>query len=109
MGFCKTIYKNKIVFLIDKKNVDDTLVQKIIFQNSTNKKIGLDMKNVESVNSPLLIKCLIENKIKLYNLQSELLTYFAIILKNGFLKSYMNFADFSENKRELVKRHFLVA
>ena len=66
-------------------------------------------KNVESVNSPLLIKCLIENKIKLYNLQSELLTYFAIILKNGFLKSYMNFADFSENKRELVKRHFLVA
>lgn len=109
MGIYKTIYKNKIVFLINEKIVDDILIRKILSQISSDKKIGIDMKKVETVNSPLLIKCLIENKIKLYNLQSELLTYFAIILKSGFLKSFMNFADFSENKRELVKRHFLVA
>ena len=50
-----------------------------------------------------------KNKIKLFNLQSEVLTYFALILKDGFLKSYINYSDFKDDKRELIKRHFLVA
>ena len=89
--------------------VDDDLVREILKNSPYKKRIGLDMTNVENVSSPLLIEYLLKNKIKLFNLHSELLTYFAIILKNGFLKSYMNCSDFSENKRELVKRHFLVA
>jgi len=109
MPFFKTVYKDKIVFIINDEIIDDSLIKKIIKQSHAGKKTGLDMSNVQKVNSPLLIECLLQNKIKLFNLKSELLTYFAIILKDGFLKSYINCADFSENKRELIKRHFLVA
>ena len=73
------------------------------------KRAGLDLTNVQNIQSPLLIEYLLNNKIKLFNLQSEVLTYFALILKDGFLKSYVNYFDFKNKKRELVKRHFLVA
>ena len=50
-----------------------------------------------------------QNKIKLFNPQSEVLTYLALVLKDGFLKTYINYSDFKNDKRELIKRHFLVA
>ena len=67
------------------------------------------MSKVQNINSPILIEYLLNNKIKLFNLQSELIAYFALILKDGFLKTYMNFSDFKDNKRELIKRRFLIA
>ena len=105
----KTIYNDKIVFDINKNFVDDILMQKIIENIDENKLNGIDMKNVLNINSPLLIKILLENKIKLFNLQSEVLAYLALTLKDGFLKSYVNYSDFANNKRELIKRRFLVA
>ena len=109
MNFRKTIYKNKIVFHIDQDFIDDNLTEKITSNIEQNKIIGIDMKNIQSINSPLLIKYLLEDKIKLFNLQSELLSYLALTLKDGFLKSYVNYSDFNSNKRELIRRRFLVA
>lgn len=109
MRFNQTIYKKEVVFLINENFVDDMLALEIIKNIPSNKKIGLDMSNVQNVDSPILIKYLLENKIKLFNLQSEVLTYFSLILKDGFLKSFINYSDFSQNKRELIKRRFLVA
>lgn len=109
MQFFRTIYKNEIVFVINQDVVDDILMHEILKNIPKNKKIGLDMNKVQSIDSPALIKQLLENKIKLFNPTSEVLTYLSIILKDGFLKSYINYSDFSENKRELIKRRFLVA
>ena len=109
MTLKKTIYKDKIVFNIEQALVDDVLAQKIIENIDENKLNGIDMQNVSSINSPLFIKYLSENKFKLFNLQSEILAYLAITLKGGFLRSYVSFSDFSNNKRELIKRRFLVA
>ena len=109
MTLKKTIYKDKIVFNIEQALVDDVLAQKIIENIDENKLNGIDMQNVSSINSPLFIKFLLENKIKLFNLQSEVLAYLAITLKDGALRSYINFSDFLNNKRELIKRRFLVA
>ena len=109
MQFFKTIYKNEIVFLINQEVVDDSLVHEILKNSSKNKKIGLDMSKVQNINSPVLINQLLANKIKLFNPKSEVLAYLSIILKDGFLKSYINYSDFKENKRELIKRRFLVA
>lgn len=109
MEFFKTIHKKEIVFFINTKIIDDNLINQIILQVQDDKKIGLDMSMVQNINSPLLIKYLLQNKIKLFNLQSEVLTYLSIILKDGFLKSFINYSDFKENKRELIKRKFLVA
>ena len=108
MNFEKTIFENEIVFVINQKTIDDNLIKKIISNANSKKRIGLDMTFVQNINSNVLIRCLLENKIKLFNLQSEVLTYFSIIFKDGFLKSYVNFLDFKDNKRELVKRHFVV-
>lgn len=109
MEFFKTIHKKEIVFFINTKIIDDNLINQIISQIQDDKKIGLDMSMVQNIDSPLLIKYLLQNKIKLFNLQSEVLTYLSIILKDGFLKSFINYSDFKENKRELIKRKFLVA
>lgn len=109
MRFSKTIYENEIVFIIGDKKVDDFLACQIISQIPPKKKAGLDMSKVENVDSPILIDYLLKNKIKLFNLKSEVLAYFSIILKSGFLKSYINFSDFKNNKRELIKRNFLIA
>jgi hypothetical protein len=67
------------------------------------------MVNVKTIKSQLFIKCLIENKFKLFNIQSETLAYLSLVLKDCFLKTHLNYQDFSENKREFIKRHFLVA
>ena len=109
MTLQKTICNNKIVFNIDQNFVDDILVQEILEKVEKNKTIGINMQNVQNINSPLFLECLIKNKFKLFNLQSEILAYLAISLKDGFLKSYASYSDFSDNKRELFKRRFLVA
>ena len=67
------------------------------------------MKNVQTIKSKKFIISLLENKFKLFNLKNEILTYLSIILKDGYLKSYINKNDFIKNKRELIKRRFLVA
>jgi len=108
MGFSKTIYKNEIVFIIDEKIVDDSLIKKILKEIKPQQKVGLNMKKVESVNSKYLLKGLIENKFKLFNLKNEIIMYLAIILKDGFLKSYMNIDDFKNNKRELFRRKLYI-
>jgi len=105
----KTINKKEIVFVIDDKKIDDNLACQIIKFIHPKKRVGLDMSKVENIDSPILIEYLLKNKIKLFNLQSEVLAYFALIFKDGFLKSYINYSDFKNNKRELIKRNFLVA
>lgn len=100
--------KKEIIYVVNEKVVDDFLACQILSNVSLDKKIGLDMKKVESIKSPILIEYMLENKVKLFNLQSEVLAYFSLIFKSGHLKSFMNFTDFKENKRELVKRNFLV-
>ena len=109
MDFCKTIYKKEIVFIVNSEIMDEKLFDKIILNCNFKKRIGLDMKNIKNINSEKFIEYLIKNKIKLFNLQSETLAYLALILKDGFLKSYMNLGDFKEEKRELIRRKLLVA
>ena len=109
MSNFETIQKKEIVFVINKEFVDDVLACQIISKIKSKKRVGLDMTKVQSVNSPVLVKYLLENKIKLFNLKSEVLAYFSLVLKDGFLKSYINYSDFKENKRELIKRKLLIA
>ena len=109
MNFEKTILKNQIVFIINQEVIDDTLAKKIIASAGKHKKIGLNMEHVQNIKSNLLIQYMLEKKIKLFNLQDEVLTYLSLIFKDGFLNSYVNYSDFSANKRELVKRHFKIA
>ena len=105
----KQLTEGEIVFIINQKTISNKDTKKIIKKIKPNVKTGLDMKNVTSLNSTLFIQCLIENKFKLYNLNSEILTYLSIILKDGKLKSYINLKDFCENKRELIRRRFFAA
>ena len=109
MPYFKTKHKNNVVFVINQKTIDNELMQGILLDLGNSQKIGFDMTFVQNINSPILIKYLLEDKIKLFNLQSEVLTYLALILKDGFLKSHINFSDFKNNKRELINRHFLIA
>ena len=107
MGFLKQFIDNEIVYIINDDIIRDSLVKEIIKDIKPNYKIGLDMRNVKSLCSSLFVKCLNNNKYKLYNLQSEVLLYLSITLKNGNLKSHMNFKDFKYNKRELIRRRFI--
>lgn len=109
MDFLKTTHKNKIILTINKSKIDDDIVDNILKATKNHQTIGLDMKNVITINSKKFINLLLTNKFKLFNLQSEILMYISIILKEGSLKSYINKNDFIENKRELIKRRFLVA
>ena len=109
MSFLKQFSDNEIVYIIDDAIIKDSLVKEIVHDIKPNYKIGLDMKNVKSLNSSLFIKYLNDNKYKLYNLQSEILAYLSIVIKNGKLKSYMNFKDFKYNKRELIRRKLILA
>ena len=38
----------------------------------------------------------------------QILGTHSFLLKDGFLKSYMNLEDLYLNKRELIRRHFVV-
>ena len=60
MQFFKTIYKKEIVFVINEKIIDDTLACQIISQIPSKKRIGLDMSQVDNINSPILIDYLLK-------------------------------------------------
>lgn len=109
MTFNRINYKNEVIFEINNELIDDVCVSEIISEVSLNKKIGLDMRNVKAINSKYFIEYLLLDKFKLFNLNSEVLAYLAIILKDGFLKSHINFGDFRESKRELIRRKLYVA
>ncbi len=109
MFFSKITGKKEIIFTINSSTVTDDTVDRIFDADAVLKKIGINMQHVSCIKSKKFIKCLIENKFRLYNLQNDVLVYLAIVLKDGFLKSHMSCEDLLENKRELVKRHFLVA
>lgn len=110
MNLSRTIYKDEIVFLLHKDYINDTLTKEILeHAQSENRRIALDLTYVKGIKSPLFIQALINNQFKLFNLNSEVLAYLAIVLKDGFLKTYMNFDDFKTDKRELIKRKFLIA
>ena len=70
--------------------------------------IALDMSNVEEIRSFVFIEALQKNKFRLINVQTEVLTYLSLVLKNGFLKTYINKEDLLNNKRELLRRRFLI-
>lgn len=108
MNITKTIYDNEIVFFVNKEIIDDSVVEKIISNSNKNKKIAIDLKKVKTIKSNFFIDCLIKNKFKLFNLESEVLTYLSLTLESGFLKSYLNYEDFHLNRREFVKRRFVV-
>ena len=108
MEFYKFTNKNRIIFTIENEVIDDFLCDSIISELSDNKKAGIDMRHVNKIEGKKFTKYLLENKYKLFNIKNELLTYLAIILKDGALKSYMNIEDFFEGKRELIRRRFFV-
>ena len=109
MVFLEKIRKNEAILFVENEIIDDKVAQEILVLCNQNKLVAIDMVNVKTINSKLFIECLIENKFKLFNSQSEVLAYLAIILKDGFLKTHLNYQDSKENKREFVKRRFLVA
>lgn len=108
MEVLRTIHKKNIVYKINCKILDDSIVQNIIQDCKSKKRIGIDLSLVETIDSELFLDCLNKNKFKLYNLRNEVLVYLSIVLKDGFLKSYLNYKDFSLDKRELFKRRLQV-
>lgn len=108
MKFNKKITHNEMIFIINEGVVDDNICTSIVSEILPRKKTGIDMRHVYKIEGNDFIKYLLQNKYKLFNLRNEVLTYLAIVLKDGLLKSFMNIDDFCENKRELIKRKFLV-
>lgn len=105
MEFFRAIYKKEIVFFIYKEVLDDALVEKILSYKGLSKRIGLDMKNVRAIDSKLFFECVLKNKFKLFNLNSEILAYLSLILNGGSLRSYISYEDFRLDKRELFRRN----
>ena len=108
MDLLKTKKRFNTVFHINKPIIDDFLTEKILKETSLSKKIGLDMSLVTSIQSKLFIDNVLKDKFKLFNLKTEIILYLSLIIKNGSLKSYMNYNDFSKDKRELFKRYIKV-
>ena len=108
MKFHKKINKNEIIFTIENDVINDFLCKTIVSELPENKKAGIDMRHVKKIEGKYFTKYLLENKYKLFNIKNEVLTYLAIILKDGLLKSFMSREDFDNNKRELVRRRFTV-
>lgn len=100
--------ENKVTILIKNKTIDDNVVNGILFEFK-DKTLGLDMSYVNTVNSKLFIENILSDKFKLYNTKSEVLSYLSLILKENNLKSYMNKSDFERDKRELIRKKFLIA
>ena len=109
MGFYKTENENEIIIVVENDAIDDDFVNSLFCTLNCAKKVGLDMRNVKAVKSRVFVEKLLDGKFRLYNLESEILAYLSIVLKDGFLKSYMSYSDFKENKRELIRRKLFVA
>ncbi len=108
MDFYKTTDNKEVVLVLDKEIIDNDFVDEIISQIDPKRRLGLDMSRVKTIKSFAFIKHLLNDKFRLFNIQSEVLAYLSLVLGGGFLKSYVNQSDFSQNKRELIRRHFLV-
>lgn len=108
MDFSKEIFKDEVIYYINSEIIDEKLTDEIISAINPKLKTGLDMTNVSSITSRKFIKYLSEDKFKLFNIKSELLSFVSIVLKDNFLKTYMNKSDFIYDKRELIKRKFYV-
>lgn len=104
MEIYKSEYKKQIILTVLKEVIDDALSLEIIKNINQNKRVGLDMKKVKTIKSEKFINYLLNDKFSLFNLNNEVMCYLSIILKNGFLKSFLNKHDFLNNKRELIKR-----
>lgn len=98
----------KVVFLISDTIIDDTAAKEILLQTKAYKQVMLDMKNVEAIESDLFINHLLKGRFRLFNLNLKVLLYLSIVLKNGFLYSFMNYKDCLNNKRGLYKRQLKV-
>lgn len=109
MVLLEKIRNKEIILFVENSIIDDKVAEEILVLCKQNKRVAIDMINVKTINSRLFVNSLIENKFKLFNSQNEILVYLALILKDGFLKTHLNYQDFKENKREFIKRHFLVA
>ncbi len=108
MDFSKKFLNGEVIYNINSEIIDEKIMNNIIKTIKPNIKTGLNMKNVKSITSVNFIKYLLEDRFKLFNIQSELLAYISLVLKDNFLKSFMNYEDFSSNKRELIKRKFII-
>lgn len=106
------IFANKALIKINDEIINDALVNNIkeviALKNLEDKKIAFDMSCVKTVNSRLFLENLLNNEFKMFNLQSEILAYFYMVLKNNFLNIYLSKKDFLLNKREFIKRNFLI-
>lgn len=100
--------KNKTIFSINCEIIDENFMTSLYSTVNSFSNIGLDMKKVKTIKSKKFIELLLSNKFKLFNLQNDILTYLLLIMDNGFLKSYLNESDFHLDKREFIKRRFLV-
>ncbi len=100
--------KNAVIFLINCEIIDDYFMTDFEKNINSSDRIGLDMKNVKTIKSFKFIKLLGLNKFKLFNLSSEMLAFIMLISKGGYLKAYVNEQDFNQNKREFIKRKFLI-
>ena len=100
--------KNSTVFLIKCETIDENFMTQFISKINSFSNIGLDMKNVKSIKSKKFLELLLSDKFKLFNLKNEVLVYLSLVIKNGFLKSFLNEEYFKSNKREFIKRGFVV-
>ena len=101
--------ENATIFQINCETIDDNFMTVLNSKINLFSNIGLDMKNVKSINSKKFIESILNNKFKLFNLKNEVLIYLSLVIKNGYLKAFLNEQDFKENKREFIKRNFKIA
>ena len=59
MDFLRQFEKKEIVFIINDRIISDKVIEKIIRKIKSKTKVGLDMKNVKTLNSKLFTQCLI--------------------------------------------------
>lgn len=97
---------NFLLIKVENKKIDDNFFSALSCAFCSKCTIGLDLEQVDSINSRLFIKYLSEKKFALFNAKSEILAYLSIVLKSNFLNSYLNTNDFKTQKYELIKRKF---
>lgn len=100
--------KKEAFFCVENKVVDDFVTIELLEKLEQREFLALDMTCVEEIKSSKFIKALLENKFRMVNLQVEVLAYLSLVLKDGFLKTYINKNDLINNKRELLRRRFLI-
>ena len=90
--------KKEAFFCVENKVIDDFVTIELLEKLEQKEFLALDMACVEEVKSSKFIEALLENKFRMVNLQVEVLAYLSLILKDGFLKTYIN-------KNDLINQH----